>query len=111
VGTKGVRPTGSAERLTQRELAVLELIAQGLTNGAIAGQLSVSVHTVKFHLGSVYRKLGVSNRTEATAFFLQQSHSHLNRPSQSPADGLEGDGSTSMGTRASRTSAAHVYNN
>jgi DNA-binding NarL/FixJ family response regulator len=58
-------------RLTARELEVLRLVAEGRTNGRVAEALSVSEQTVKFHLCNIYRKLGVGNRTEATA------HAHL----------------------------------
>jgi DNA-binding CsgD family transcriptional regulator len=53
--------------LSEREADVLELAAQGLTNSELATRLEITVHTVKFHLASVYRKLGVANRTEAVA--------------------------------------------
>ena len=53
------------ESLTPRELQVLALVADGLANKAIAAQLGVSDETVKFHLGSVFGKLGASNRTDA----------------------------------------------
>jgi DNA-binding NarL/FixJ family response regulator len=53
------------ERLTPRELQVLALVADGLANKAIAAALGVSDETVKFHLGSVFGKLGASNRTDA----------------------------------------------
>ena len=56
---------GLVERLTPRELQVLELVADGLANKAIASRLGVSDETVKFHLGSIFGKLGASNRTEA----------------------------------------------
>lgn len=52
---------------TQRELAVLALAANGLTNPQIARDLSFSVSTVRNELSSIYRKLGVSTRAEATA--------------------------------------------
>jgi DNA-binding NarL/FixJ family response regulator len=58
-------------RLTARELDVLRLVAAGRTNGRVAEALGVSEQTVKFHLCNIYRKLGVGNRTEATA------HAHL----------------------------------
>jgi DNA-binding CsgD family transcriptional regulator len=63
------RPTAAVAQLTPRELEVLQHVAEGLTNGEIARRLDVSVHAVKFHLSHVYRKLGVSNRTEAAVAF------------------------------------------
>lgn len=53
------------EPLTPREFQVLALVADGLSNKAIAASLGVSDETVKFHLGSVFGKLGASNRTDA----------------------------------------------
>lgn len=53
------------EALTSRELEVLELIASGLTNRQIAERLGISQHTVKFHIATIYGKLGASRRTEA----------------------------------------------
>jgi DNA-binding CsgD family transcriptional regulator len=61
-------PNGS---LSRREREVLEMTALGLTNGQIAGRLGVTVHAVKFHLASIYRKLGVANRTEAAVVYLR----------------------------------------
>jgi DNA-binding NarL/FixJ family response regulator len=51
--------------LSERERAVLELMASGATNPEIGEELHLSKHTVKEHSSSVYRKLGVRNRTEA----------------------------------------------
>ena len=51
--------------LTDREIEVLQLLAQGLANKQIAVNLSISEHTVKFHVSSIYTKLGAANRTEA----------------------------------------------
>lgn len=51
--------------LTEREIEILQLIAQGLPNKQIASRLAISEHTVKFHISSIYVKLNVSNRTEA----------------------------------------------
>jgi DNA-binding NarL/FixJ family response regulator len=51
--------------LTRRELEILALAAQGASNAAIARTLWVTQQTVKFHLSNIYRKLEVSNRTEA----------------------------------------------
>lgn len=53
------------EDLTERESEVLQLLAQGLANKQIAVRLSISEHTVKFHVSAIYAKLGVTNRTEA----------------------------------------------
>jgi DNA-binding CsgD family transcriptional regulator len=54
-----------AEPLTPREIEVLELVAEGLPNKAIAERLSISDQTVKFHVASICAKLGAANRTEA----------------------------------------------
>ena len=53
------------EPLTGRETQVLELLAEGLPNKAIAVELGISDQTVKFHVASIGGKLGVANRTEA----------------------------------------------
>ena len=57
---------GAAAGLTERELAMLEALTRGLSNQAIGKKYWVTEQTVKFHLGNIYRKLGVANRTEAT---------------------------------------------
>jgi DNA-binding NarL/FixJ family response regulator len=56
------------KELTPRELEILRLVAQGSSNAAVARQLWVTEQTVKFHLSNIYRKLGVSNRTEASRY-------------------------------------------
>jgi DNA-binding NarL/FixJ family response regulator len=53
------------EALTPREQEVLELLAEGLSNRAIAARLGISDQTVKFHVASIAGKLGASNRTDA----------------------------------------------
>lgn len=53
------------ENLTPRENEVLQLLAQGLTNKAIAHQLGITDHTVKFHVNAIMTKLGAQSRTEA----------------------------------------------
>jgi DNA-binding NarL/FixJ family response regulator len=62
-------PTGAATSptLTQREQAVLEHLAHGLANKQIAAALGISERTVKFHVSSVFAKLGAANRTDAVA--------------------------------------------
>lgn len=61
----------AAEELTERELEVLELVAAGQSNRAIAGELGISENTVKFHLGSIYAKLGAAGRAQAVSVALQ----------------------------------------
>jgi LuxR family maltose regulon positive regulatory protein len=56
-----------AEPLTSRELEVLQMLAAGRSNQAIAGQLVVTLDTVKKHVSHVLGKLGAANRTEAVA--------------------------------------------
>jgi DNA-binding NarL/FixJ family response regulator len=53
------------EQLSPRELEVLQLLAEGLPNKAIAHRLSISEHTVKFHVNAIMGKLGAQSRTEA----------------------------------------------
>ena len=53
-------------RLSARELEILGLVAEGKANAAVAAELGVKEQTVKFHLSNVYRKIGASNRTEAS---------------------------------------------
>jgi len=57
--------TPAPEPLTPRELEVLNLLAEGLPNKAIAARLEISDQTVKFHVASICGKLGVGNRTSA----------------------------------------------
>lgn len=57
-------------KLTQREIDVIRLMASGLQNKVIAASLDLSEHTVKLHIHHIISKLNVSNRTEATAVFL-----------------------------------------
>jgi DNA-binding NarL/FixJ family response regulator len=59
------KPAQPAVPLTPREVEVLRLLAQGLTNREIAGELIVSVGTVKIHVEHIIGKLGVSDRTQA----------------------------------------------
>jgi DNA-binding CsgD family transcriptional regulator len=56
------------------------MAARGLTNDQMANDLQISIHGVKFHLASIYRKLGVSNRTEAAVRFLVNGRTPLPQP-------------------------------
>ena len=57
--------TGARGRLTQRELEVLQLLAEGATNGEISQRLYISPKTTKNHLAAIFQKLDVTNRTHA----------------------------------------------
>jgi DNA-binding NarL/FixJ family response regulator len=56
---------GMVENLTNREMDIMQLLGQGYQNKHIALSLGISENTVKFHVSSIFTKLGVSNRTEA----------------------------------------------
>jgi DNA-binding NarL/FixJ family response regulator len=58
-------------RLSPREMEVLEFAARGKTNPEIAEELNVSENTVRFHMKNIFEKLGVTNRTEAAAWYFQ----------------------------------------
>ena len=58
--------------LTERELGIIRAVARGLSNEAISKELWVAEQTVKFHLTNIYRKLGVTNRTEAARYAFEQ---------------------------------------
>lgn len=66
-------------QLTPREREVLMAICRGLTNRAIARALWLSEHTVKFHVSSLYRKLGVKTRAEAATWLLENGVSPVER--------------------------------
>ncbi|WP_431276056.1 response regulator transcription factor [Variovorax ureilyticus] len=63
--------------LTPRELEVLALMAEGASNKAIARRLGISVHTAKFHVGSLLDKLDATGRTDAVAQAVRQGVIHL----------------------------------
>jgi NarL family two-component system response regulator YdfI len=62
----------SAQILTPREIEVLRMIAEGLGNKEIASKLRISDHTVKFHISSIFVKLGASSRTEAVTIGIRK---------------------------------------
>jgi NarL family two-component system response regulator YdfI len=69
-----VRPTAEAlaEPLSERELEVLDVIAEGLSNKLIAHRLGISEHTVKTHVASIFAKLGAASRTEAVSIAIRR---------------------------------------
>ncbi len=72
------RPTAIGDiELTARELDVLALMAEGASNKMIARQLGISVHTVKFHVGSLLDKLDATGRTDALAHAVRLGLIHL----------------------------------
>ncbi len=68
----GAPPADLAEPLTPREREVLQLLAEGLPNKAIALRLAISDHTVKFHVNAIMAKLGAQSRTDAVVRAMRQ---------------------------------------
>jgi DNA-binding NarL/FixJ family response regulator len=64
-GSLRFEPEPFGEALTPREIDVLQRLAEGLSNKAIAARLDISDQTVKFHVAAICSKLGASNRTDA----------------------------------------------
>jgi two-component system, NarL family, nitrate/nitrite response regulator NarL len=81
VGPKGLRiePKSNGHRgeLTARELQVVQLLAEGLSNKLVADRLGISDHTAKFHVNGVMAKLGASTRTEAVVEAVRRGVVHL----------------------------------
>lgn len=65
-------PTSPLMALTPREIQVLSMLAEGLGNKSIAQRLSISEHTVKFHVSSIFTKLNAKSRTEAVTLGARQ---------------------------------------
>jgi DNA-binding CsgD family transcriptional regulator len=70
-------PVESDLLLTPRELEVLTLLAEGLSNKAIARRLGISVHTAKFHVSTLMDKLDAVGRTDAVAHAVRRGVIHL----------------------------------
>ena len=71
-------PTGDA--LTEREVEVLRLVAHGASNPQIAGELCITVNTVKVHLRNILAKLQLENRTQVAAYAVQAGLAFQNHP-------------------------------
>ena len=71
----GEQPT--PDPLTERELQVLKLVAQGKSNKQIASELNISIHTVRTHVNRILSKLHLANRVQATLYALRQGVSSL----------------------------------
>ena len=78
------QPPDPPDGLTQREVEILSLIAQGLTNGEIAGRLFLSNHTIKTHINRIFAKTGSRDRVAAIAFTPSATTS-ARRTSRGPA--------------------------
>lgn len=70
----------AVQKLTGREREILELVCRGLANKEIAGLLFISEKTVKNHINSIFRKLEVSDRTNAALLGLRKGFAEKNRP-------------------------------
>lgn len=77
VATATAAPVDADAALTKREFEVLALMAEGASNKAIARRLGISVHTAKFHVGSLIDKLDASGRTDAVAHAVRLGVIHL----------------------------------
>ncbi len=71
--------------LTEREVDVLRLVAQGLSNDEIAGRLTLSERTVRTHVSNILDKLHLANRTQAALYALREGLAKLNDDSPSPS--------------------------
>ena len=71
IGTQTASKHEPFEKLTEREVGLLRLVADGLSNRAIAQELSISENTVKYHMKNIFQKLNAQNRTEAVTLAMQ----------------------------------------
>lgn len=71
IGTSPPSRREPVENLSERELGLLQLVAEGLSNRAIAQELSISENTVKYHMKNIFQKLNAQNRTEAVTIAIQ----------------------------------------
>jgi DNA-binding NarL/FixJ family response regulator len=87
-GYRGDGVEGNLPNLTQQEHRILTLIAEGYNNNEIADTLSVSKNTVKSHVQNVFRKLGVSDRTQAAIFAIRSGLAPIDSSTQPSFDRL-----------------------
>ena len=73
-GSEAPRASVASPSLTAREIEVLRALADGLGNKQIAARLAISEHTVKFHVASIFEKLGAASRTEAVTMGIRLGH-------------------------------------
>ncbi len=88
--TQPPAPVAYPSGLTQREVEVLCLLAQGRSNNQIAEELVVAEGTTRRHVANIYEKIGVANRAEATRYALREGLLALDEaqdetPSSNPA--------------------------
>jgi two-component system nitrate/nitrite response regulator NarL len=69
---QGKLASDASGKLTTRELEIVGLVAQGMSNKAIGDELGLSDNTVRNHLGSILEKLGLDNRVQVATFALKQ---------------------------------------
>ena len=72
IAARGASANPGTEPLTPREIQVLELLVEGLSNKKIAAHLGISDQTVKFHVAAICGKLGAANRTDAVRRAIRQ---------------------------------------
>ena len=81
--------------LTEREIKILSLIIEGKSNPEIADELIISIHTVKVHIESIYRKLGVHNKVQAAVYAILnhtiEEHTKISRKRKVGLDYTEQD--------------------
>src|SRR3712207_5916382 len=76
-------------QLSEREREILRLVASGLSNQQIAGELDISANTVKVHLRNIFGKIGAASRTEATMYAVRSGIVTVDRATTAPSPPVE----------------------